>query len=320
MVAITEHALTFIDAGSVVRPGPSTTGPNNSVWQSLYGSPVPLTTIGSTTIDDDWIAQNGNVLQNFQVTGIITVETVSTDFTIRNFRVLGGDPIVGNQEGGDNTSNNFKGIRVTSDLRAGNVFIEHGECLHQVSDGIDAQDSSAASGRLTIIRNVNIHEQGGDGLKLGRNAVLEDSWIHHLGRNLNSHADGCQTEQPSHAPADLYNITYRRNFFDMPIPDAVSGNGPGPPYSSNACIFNKTNGGAVRDITVDGNWLNGGNHSLWFTDSGGHGFTGCSAINNLFYHDFRFSPAQIDSAVTRSNNRWAVTGPGGNSGDLIPGG
>ena len=53
---------------------------------------------------------------------------------------------------------------------------------------------------------------------------------------------------------------------------------------------------------VDGNWLNGGNYTIYSIQIGS-----CRVTNNLFGHNYRFGLLSADGSVTWTNNRWMDT-------------
>jgi len=254
--------------GEWVKPGPDNTGPTN---------PSILVPSGSITV-----TQNGTVIENVSVSGTITVKAANV--TIRNFRINGG----GNSNGGGAPY----GINVKNE--ASNVLIEDGEIFGIDSSGLLGADYTA--------RRLNIHHSGGDAIKTNGNNLVESCWIHHLGMNVGSHADGNQTRSGD-------NIVFRGNFIDMPIND--SGTGPGAPFKSNAAAINQAASGNITNVLFDSNWMNGGNYTIWITTKLDFTFDGCTVINNRFGRDYRYGPLRTNGNLTNINlsgNVWDDTG------------
>ena len=254
--------------GTWIKPGPDNTGPTN---------PSILVPSGSITV-----TQDGTVIENVSVSGTITVKAANV--TIRNFRVNGG----GNSNGGGSSY----GINV-KDV-ASNVLIEDGEIFGINSSGLLGADFTA--------RRIEIHHSGGDAIKTTGNNLVESCWLHHLGMNVGSHADGNQTRSGD-------NVVFRGNFIDMPIND--SGAGPGAPFKSNAAAINQAASGNITNVLFDSNWMNGGNYTIWITTKLDFTFDGCTVINNRFGRDFRYGPLRTNGNLTNINlsaNVWDDTG------------
>lgn len=221
------------------RPGPTNTGPT---------TPGSLTPMGSVTISTD-----GYVLSGVAISGRILVQ--ANNVTISNFTV----------DGGDSASHGVK-----QDSGYTGLLVEDGEITRCLSSGLHGNNWTAT--------RLNIHEMGADATKSSGNTNLSHCWMHHLGKNVGSHADGIQTQGG-------FNIEVSANFFDMPIPEGV--NGPGDPYGSNACcIFQAKNVGPVGNVHVVGNWLNGGNYTVYFAGIDWP-ISDCTLINNRFGRDYR---------------------------------
>jgi hypothetical protein len=228
------------------------------------------------------VTQDGAVIENVSVSGSITVKAANV--TIRNFRIHGG----GNASGGGSSY----GINVKS--MASNVLIEDGEIHAIASAGILGADFTA--------RRLNIHHSGGDGIKTTSNNLVESCWMHHLGMNPGAHADGNQTRSGS-------NITFRGNFFDMPVPESAAG--PGAPFNSNAAAINQAEIGDISNMVFDRNWMNGGNYTLFITAKNGYTFDACTVTQNRFGRDYRFGPLRTDGPLSNihlSGNVWDDTG------------
>tara|TARA_R110002126_G_scaffold12375_2_gene53741 strand:- start:4822 stop:7473 length:2652 start_codon:yes stop_codon:yes gene_type:complete len=245
------------------RPGPDNTGPTN---------PSILVPSGSITV-----TQDNTVIENVDIYGSISVQ--ANNVTIRNFRLNGG--------------NTYYGIRVFSGYTG--CVIEDGEITNCQSSGIYQQNWTA--------RRLEIHHMGADGTKAMGNNLIEGCWMHHLGMNPGSHADGNQSRIGS-------NIMIRGNYFDMPIPDGP--NGPGEPFASNAASINQAQLGSIDNLVMDGNWLNGGNYTVYFSTSDtSNTVTNCKLINNRFMRDYRYGVLTVSGNINDliiSGNVWDDTG------------
>jgi hypothetical protein len=285
------NGLLFIDetstgVGSTTRdlhltlndPGGSGGGSNNNGEWVKPGpgntgptAPELLVPSGSITV-----TQDGAVIENVSVTGTIAVNAANV--TIRNFTIDGnGSPY---------------GIHMRS--MASNVLIEDGEIY-----GIN---SSGLLGANFTARRLNIHHSGGDAIKTTSNNLVESCWMHHLGMNPGAHADGNQTRSGS-------NITFRGNFFDMPVPESAAG--PGAPFNSNAASINQAKAGNISNMVFDRNWMNGGNYTLFITAKNGYTFNGCTVTHNRFGRDYRFGPLVTSGPLSNihlSGNVWDDTG------------
>lgn len=217
------------------------------------------------------VTQAGAVIENVHVHG--TIEIKAPNVTVRNFIIDGGYA-------------QHYGLRAT--WGHSGLVIEDGEIKNVTSSGIYGGDFSAA--------RLNIHESGGDAIKATSNVLFESSWIHHLGTNDGAHADGDQTRWGS-------NFIFRGNNMDMPV-------NVGPPYKSNATFIVQTGAGPVDDFLIEGNWLNGGNFTVYFTDKGvGYGDpTNCRLVNNFFGRDYSFGVLHTTGYVYISGNRWEDNG------------
>ena len=215
------------------------------------------------------ISKNGTVIENFRMTGMLIIR--ADNVTLRNFVIDGAGSRYGIR-----CSFNNKGI-----------VIEDGE-IYNVG-------SSCVYGQGFTARRLNIHESGGDGFKTGSGSIIEDSWIHHIGTAPSAHADGNQTRSGK-------SLIFRGNFFDVPIDI-------GAPYKSNASLIIQTGLGAIDDVVIENNWLNGGNFTLYITDKGnGYGPpTNVRVENNRFGRDYRYGVLDNFGYVYLKGNRWDDT-------------
>lgn len=141
-------------------------------------------------------------------------------------------------------------------------------------------------------KRVNIHSTTEDGVKLGSRSTLEDSWIHDLTPRAGAHADGGQVE------AKGKNVVVRNNVID------VYNKRTGTLGNSALIIKNDLGSGhSEGPITITGNYLNGGNFTV-FAVPGNKGYliSGVTITNNRFGPDHRYGTHSLKMPVTFSGN------------------
>ena len=227
---------------------------------------------GSVIIDDAWLNQhNGGsrVVEGRHFTGQVTV--VADNVTLRDFLITGGQYGVYNNVF---TGNPSTGLR-----------IEDGE-IRNSENGLVVSN--------TVATRLHIHHQGADAVKPFRNVVLTDSYMHHLGSISDSHADGVQMVNGS-------NVTIRGNYFDMPHDE--------PGYNNSQVMIIKSDIGPVSNVTIDGNWINGGGFSVQIIAKNGP-VNDVVITDNRFGREYQFGPMRIKGGadVTRSGNVWDDSG------------
>jgi hypothetical protein len=206
--------------------------------------------------------------------------------------------------------------RITSclDIKANNVTIKRslisGNCFFNVLndsgntglvlsdveiDGGNARaDGAAIGGRSYTCLRCDIHGTG-DGVKLGDNVTVQDSWIHDLYGANDSHNDGMQASDGS-------NIRVLHNTIT-------------PVYrGSTSAIIIKADFGPISDLTFDGNLVGGGAWTVYAGAGYGSGIpdaTGVKITNNQFTTAYfaksgAFGPiTNTGSGVTVAGNTWA---------------
>jgi hypothetical protein len=212
-------------------------------------------------------SHDGQIIENVHVTG--TIEVRHKNVVIRNFKVTGTSSY---------------GIRVYEG--GPSAIIEDGEITGAgVGAGVYGVNYTA--------RRLNIHHLGGDGLKAEANVVIENCWVHHLGLSPGSHADGIQVQKGA-------NFIFRNNNFEVQI--GVNNGGEDP----NAAIFLGPAFGPIDNVLIEGNWMNGGNYTIYSN--------GCSNVriqNNFFGRNYRYgtlsSSPHPSSPIVWLNNRWLDT-------------
>ena len=179
------------------------------------------------------------------------------------------------------TSDSF-GIHITGGK---NIIIEDGEISGVSSIGIYGGNFTA--------RRIHIFNSGSDAIR-PRDAVIEASWIEKLGYKSGAHADGVQMLEGS-------NVTFRGNNFDMPY------NEPG--YINSQVFIIQTYSGAIDNILIEDNWINGGGFSIQILDqSAGFGApTNVRIRNNKFGEESEYGPWRLEGNIEVCGNVWERT-------------
>jgi len=204
---------------------------------------------------------DNTVFENKSVTGQITVD--ANNVTIRNCVV--------------NTTDYF-GIRIMPGVTG--TVIEDCEIYASGNyyTGIAAQDA--------IIRRVNIHDFE-NGLAVGSNVLVQDSYIHDLYYSATTHVDGIEWgSSGSNTTIDHNRIVIGGDTGTVNI----------TPYS----------GGTASNNTVSNNLFSGGTYSLYIRGDGGGTVDGVNVFNNVWVkNSYAYGPYSIVSAtnITWSNNK-----------------
>ena len=171
-------------------------------------------------------------------------------------------------------------------VRSGSVSVYDSE-IYGFENGIGFDNWSAY--------RVNIHGTYGDGVKLGSNVLLQDSWIHDLTPASGAHADGGQMQ------GGVRNLVVRHNVIDL----STVG-------SANAALFLAPDLGPSTDgpVTINNNWLDGGNYTLFCVDgnNGQYLVKNISITQNRFGRHSHYGPSRINVPITQSGNTWDDTG------------
>lgn len=166
-------------------------------------------------------------------------------------------------------------------VRSGSVHIRDSE-IWGFRNGI-AFDNWAAT-------RVNLHGMSEDGVKLGSNVTLVDSWIHGMTPEAGAHADGGQMQGGS------ANVMVSHNNIDM-AHGSVMGN---------SALFLAPDLGPSSDgpVTVKNNWLNGGNFTLFCVDgdNGQYFVQNISILSNRFGPDMNYGQVRVNVPVTARGN------------------
>lgn len=196
------------------RPGPCNTGPTNEAIL------VPSETIKVTT--------DGEVIENVFVKGMIKI--YANNVTIRNFII--------------DADSTWYGIRIYDDAKG--LLIEDGEIFNYLSASVGTAANFTA-------RRMNVHESEGDGFKAGDNSIIESCYIHHIGKQIDAHADGIQIVGGK-------NIKIRGNYISS-MGDGTGNTAPSP-YQFHAAIIMQCNVAPVDSVWVVNNWLDNGSYTI----------------------------------------------------------
>lgn len=252
----------FVRKESETAPPAAADGTSSS-WLDRDSIGVPagaaLTASGPLTL-----SQDGQVVEGLDVDGPIVIE--ASDVVIRNSRVQGSAPV---------------GILV----RSGSALIERTE-ISGFANAISGDDWTATA--------VDIHGVTDDGVKLGNNVSLTNSWLHDFTPAADAHSDGVQMQ------SGLTNVLVSKNDIDLSTAP-----------TANAAIFLSPDLGpnSSGPITIENNRLNGGNYTLYCVDgaNGTYVVGGISIRGNEFGRSARYGPARINVPITQADNRWADT-------------
>jgi hypothetical protein len=167
-------------------------------------------------------------------------------------------------------------------VRSGSVTISDSE--------IYGFENAIAGDSWTALR-VDIHGTTGDGVKLGSNVLLQDSWIHDMTPSASAHADGAQMQSGER------NVTIRHNRIDMTAA-----------RSANSALFLAPDLGPSTDgpVLVEGNYLDGGNYTVYCVDGddGAYVVGNITFRNNVFGRGARYGIARVNVPVTWSGNTY----------------
>jgi hypothetical protein len=252
----TKTATTGSVAGSALSSsvaGPAISGNirDTTPWPSDATTGVPagtdLRSMGSITADVP-----GQVIDSVDVSGSINV--TARGVVLRNCRV--------------HSTTAPYGVLVYT---GGSVRIENCEFF--------GQREAAISGNSWSAFRVNIHSQQSDGVKLGSNCILKDSFIHDFTPSAGSHADGGQMQTGVHHLTVVHNTilmgTSKADNSALMFSPDLGPSGVGPVDVSD----NLLGGGGITLRIVDGN--NGQYHQT------GYSVTGNRFVPNALYQEFR---------------------------------
>lgn len=243
---------------------------DTSSWPSDATTGVPegtaLRKVGTIQADTP-----GQIIDSVDVTG--TINVTARGVVIRNCRI--------------HSSKDPYGILV---YQGASARIEDCEFY--------GQQEAAIAGNSWAAFRVNIHSQRSDGVKLGSNCALIDSFIHDFTLAPGSHADGGQMQ------TGVHNLTVRHNTILM-----------GTSKSDNAALMFSPDLGpsGTGPVTVTDNLLGGGGITLRIVDgnNGRYHQTGYSVRGNRFVPNAIYQEVRVNEPLKAflgwTDNR--LTGP-----------
>ena len=225
---------------------------------AMFGRPVPVAKPGPHNTGPSapaLLVPSGSIFADedgmvIENVDVTGVIVVEADnVTIRNFRV--------NAMGAS--------YAVAASWNSGTV-IEDGEIINAGSAGVIGKQLEA--------RRLHIHHCQKDGMKIHNDSLVEGCWVELVGMAAGAHADGNQTRSGR-------NIIFRGNNIDMPVGI--------PGHVSNAAFMIQDEVGPIENFVIDGNWLNGGNHTIFLAHEQFGGPQNIVITNNRFGRDFLYS-------------------------------
>lgn len=189
-------------------------------------------------------------------------------------------------------------IRNTRIVNTGSypVRLDGGKGLLIEDSEIDGQGRGYGSVVFSgyTLRRVNIHHVTEGPRIAGDDVTIEDSYVHHLVQKGDNHTDVVQVVGGT-------GIVVRGN--------NLQGHNPDSGLLGNAAFMFGEDDKEVRDCTVEGNLMNGGNYTV---NGGGSGTTGaqCRFRDNQFQRDARYgSHGNLGPGVDwDDSNTWHDTG------------
>jgi hypothetical protein len=143
---------------------------------------------------------------------------------------------------------------------------------------------------------LNLHDLTFDSIKMSSNATLQDSWIHAPKPTSDAHWDGIQIQN------GVVNTVIKHNVIDAGDQSVVD---------TNSALFlvpdldSSTNG----PLTVTGNWLNGGNYTVYCLDGrDGQTIRDITISGNRFGADHKYGYSYVNVPITQSGNVLDATG------------
>jgi len=220
------------------------------------------------------VTKDGTVIQDLEIRGRVTID--AKNVVMRNVWVY--------------TTGAW-----TIWVRPGaSLLIEDSEIGHPSYPG---ERGLGGVGKVTA-RRVDIHYVE-DGIKAGSNSLYERVYCHDLDSpNPNPHADCLQDD------GGASNFTIRDSTLDARYPDGVS---------ANSAIIIKSDLGSIRNVTIEGNFLNGGNLIVMVDKGTKYPLPSNTVIrDNAFGRDVRYPPGVLlyrsSAGITWQNNFFADTG------------
>ncbi|MXG89964.1 hypothetical protein [Nocardioides flavescens] len=231
-------AVSPVAVNTTGKPGPDNTGVPAGVALSPSGSLV--------------VTKPGTVIDGLDIQGCLTVQ--ANNVTVKNTRITCTNP------------SRARAVRMTSGAKG--LLITDSEVNGTGTTDIGIEASSAVIRRVEV-SNVN------DGIRIGNDILIEDSWVHDLTRLGSGHPDAVQG-------ISAQNVVIRDNTLNPR--NYTTGD------LGNAAIMLGSEAGTKlsRNVTITGNFLDGGNYSL--NVSGSITASALEVRDNIFGTDSRYGP------------------------------
>ncbi len=216
--------------------------------------------------------RSGQVLENFDLAGAISV--TGSNVTIRCGRIRSS------------------GAYAVSATRSGSesFLVDRVEMIGLGVEGQNNASTSVAPYGIYTLSKVNVHGFR-DGVKLGSNQTVEDSWVHDLWRTAGSHNDGMQS-------VGGRNVKILRNNIEGPWVQSTS-----------ALILGTGGGGVLEDYVIEGNRLSGGTYTVYIGGPDGDAAPQRIKVrNNVFVNgSFVYGPlsTRLGWPATDSGHEWS---------------
>jgi hypothetical protein len=207
------------------------------------------------------ITKAGTVIDGLDIAGSVVVK--ADDVTIKRTRVSSNAPWA---------------IRVMSARRLKVTDVE--------IVGATGCEAGIAFNNYTATR-VDMHGCE-DGFRVGKDTLVEDSWIHDLDRNKGAHNDGIQA-------SDGTNIVIRHNVIAHI-------------KAQTSAILIKADFADVDGVLIEDNELNGGSYVIYVRDAKQWHTRNATIRNNRIGRDYLFGYLSYDIPPTWTGNTWLDTG------------
>ncbi len=258
-------------------PTPSACGYPDGTNSGIAGCPA-LTPSGGFTASTP-----GATYSNMDISGEVMVTAPNVTFNCVRIK--------------DNNPSGNHGYVLDSE--GSNTMVEHTEV-----DGQSGNQDSCVQGDSVTLNYVNIHGCV-DGMHVGWNVTVENSWIHGNTTSIPSpHMDGLQwigCSSCSGAPANWNDLVEHNTIFP--------GNGASAPWT-NSAVFIQAADGPVSGVTVDNNLLDGGGYTAFVNSQNGYPTPSNIALtNNRFGTNAHFGATEFQSpGPLFTGNVWDASG------------
>ena len=278
----------FLSGGSTggfsapYQPSPATTGPNNSVWQSINGAPISLSAYGGP----DTIIADGTIIENASFSA--TLDIKASDVTVRNcsfdlYNISFDDffenilkthhsPLVDPEPSGLLIEDCFFRAWPGYTQPASNPQFP-GDHDNHCTLGLKVHDAT--------IRRCNFSEISSLGVRMFTKGTIESCYFSGIGLDFPQHGDDPHADGAQARETGPY--IFRWNYFDMPQgDDANAGDG----YVNSVALIVQAADGDIEGTIIDSNWFKGGGTAIMAKAKNQWTHDNIYILNNKFYpHD-----------------------------------